>query len=77
MMPENKYLTFAIEYYRHKKGMSGSEVSRLFKQHGLSQLIVNNYFLYHIESPEHMVRDIDHYLATGQVYDPALQPENK
>jgi hypothetical protein len=72
MSPENKFLAFAIEYYRHKKGLSGYEVSRLFKEYDLSKLILDNYFLYHIESPDHMVFDIDHFIETGQVYDPVF-----
>jgi hypothetical protein len=26
-----------------------------------------NYFLYHIETPDNMVFDIDHYIETGHV----------
>jgi hypothetical protein len=72
MSPENKFLAFAIEYYRHKKGMSGHEVSQLFKEYDLSKLITDNYFLYHIESPDHMVFDIDHFIETGSVYQPVF-----
>jgi hypothetical protein len=72
MTPENKFLTFAIEYYRHSKGLSGSEVARLFREYGLSKLIQDNYFIYHIESPDHMVKDIDSYIMTGHVYQPQV-----
>jgi hypothetical protein len=70
--PENKFLAFAIEYYRHKKGLSGYEVSELFRKYDLSKLVTDNYFLYHIESPDHMVFDIDHYIEAGHVYDPVF-----
>lgn len=65
MSRESKYLIFAIEYYRNKKGLSGLQVAELFSQNGIYQLIKDNYFLYHIESPDNMVADIDRYIATG------------
>jgi hypothetical protein len=74
MIPENKFLAFAIEYYRHSKGLSGAEVAKIFSRHDIYQLVYDNYFLYHIESPDHMVFDIDHYIETGHVYDPAGVP---
>ena len=67
MSNELRYLVFAIEYYRNKKGLNGVEVAELFSKHGIYQLIEDNYFLYHIESPDNMVADIDHYIATGEV----------
>jgi hypothetical protein len=69
---ETKFLIFAIEYYRNKKGLSGADVASLFSAHDIYQLINDNYFLYHIESPDHMVFDIDHFIETGHVYDPVF-----
>jgi hypothetical protein len=70
MSDETRFLIFAIEYYRNKKGLSGKEVARLFSEYDIYRLINDNYFLYHIESPDIMVHDIDHYIKTGHVYDP-------
>lgn len=67
MSRETKYLVFAIEYYRNKKGLTGAQVADLFSKHAIYQLVKDNYFLYHTESPDHMVADIDHYIATGEV----------
>ena len=67
MSNEFRYLVFAIEYYRNKKGLSGAEVAGLFGKHGIYRLIEDNYFLYHIESPDNMVADIDNYIARGEV----------
>lgn len=67
MSKETKYLIFAIEYYRNKKELSGKQVAALFSDHNIYQLIKDNYFLYHTESPDHMVADIDHYIETGSV----------
>lgn len=38
----------------------------LFKTHGLSQYVLDNYYLFHIESPDLMVADIDTFVATGK-----------
>ena len=67
MSKQLRYLVFAAEYYRNRHGLSGSELADLFSAHGIYQLIMDNYYLYHIESPENMVADIDHFIATGQV----------
>ena len=67
MSAQLRYLAFAAEYYRSKRGLSGRELADLFKEHGVYQLILDNYYLYHIESPDHMVADIDHFIATGKV----------
>jgi hypothetical protein len=69
MSKETKFLIYAIEYYRNKKGLSGAEVAELFSSYDIYQLVKDNYFLYHIESPDHFVNDIDHYIATGHTYD--------
>ena len=62
MSKEMRFLVFAIEYYRQ----AGPEVAALFREKGLSQYVLDNYFLYHIESPDLMVADIDRYVETGE-----------
>ena len=51
---------------RKAKGLTGPEVAALFREKGLSQYVLDNYFLYHIESPDLMVADIDRYVETGE-----------
>jgi len=60
---ESKFLIYAIGYYRNKKRLTGAEVSTFFSRHNIYQLILDNYFLYHIESPNIFVNDIDHFVA--------------
>ena len=43
------------------------ELADLFARHGIYRLILDNYFLYHIESPDNMVADIDCCLEAGRV----------
>ena len=64
MSNENRFMVFAVEYYRHKKGLTGSEVADLFKDNGIYDLIKQNYFLYHIESPENFVCEIDEVIKS-------------
>lgn len=66
MSKEMRFLVFAIEYYRQAKGLTGPEVAALFREKGLSQYVLDNYFLYHIESPDLMVADIDRYVEMGE-----------
>lgn len=66
MSKELTFLVFAIEYYRQSKGISGPEVADLFATQGLSQMVLDNYYLYHIEAPDLMVADLDRFLETGE-----------
>jgi hypothetical protein len=59
MSDENKFLIFVVEYYRNKKQLSGQEVIALFEKNNIWELAKKSYFLWHIESPEHFVREID------------------
>jgi len=59
MSKENKFLIFVLEYYRNKKGLSGKDVVALFDKYNLWELARKSYFLWHIESPDNFVREID------------------
>jgi hypothetical protein len=62
MSKENKFLIFIVEYYRNKKNLSGKEVIALFDEHNIWDLAQKSYFLWHIESPEHFVHEIDSHI---------------
>jgi hypothetical protein len=59
MSRENEFLIFVMEYYRNKKELSGKALVALFDRHNIWELAQKSYFLWHIESPENFVRDID------------------
>ena len=59
MSKENKFLVFVVEYYRNKKNLSGKEVIALFDKYNILDLAKKSYFLWHIESPENFVEEID------------------
>jgi len=59
---ENKFLVFVLEYYRNKKNISGKEIIALFDRYNIWELAKKSYFLWHIESPENFVKEIDNYI---------------
>ncbi len=62
MSKENDFLIFVVEYYRNKKKLSGKEVIALFNKYNIWALAKKSYFVWHIESPENFVREIDSYM---------------
>jgi hypothetical protein len=62
MSKESAFLIFLVEYYRNKKELSGKEVIALFDKHNIWDLAKKSYFLWHIESPDNFVEEIDHYV---------------
>ena len=63
MSKENRFLIFVIEYYRNKKNLSGKEIITLFDTHHIWELARASYFLWHIESPDNFVREIDNAVS--------------
>ena len=59
MSKESRFLIFVVEYYRNMKQLSGKEVIDLFDKHDIWELAGKSYFLWHIESPNHFVQEID------------------
>lgn len=64
MSKENKFLVFVVEYYRNKKNMQGKEVIALFDKFNVWELARKSYFLWHIESPNNFVEEIDEFLSS-------------
>jgi len=58
---ENTFLVFVVEYYRNKKNMSGKEVIAFFDKHNIWDLARKSYFLWHIETPDNFIQEIDMY----------------
>ena len=61
MSKENQFLIFVVEYYRNKKNLSGKEVIALFDKYNIWGLAKKSYYIWHIESPENFVQEIDNY----------------
>jgi hypothetical protein len=65
MSAAERFLVFALEQYRSKKGLTGAETARLFRKYDIYDLIIRNYFIYHIESPEHFIQEIDEFVKSS------------
>ena len=61
MSKENRFLIFVLEYYRNRKNLSGRDVVALFDKYNVWALSKKSYFLWHIESTENFVCEIDAY----------------
>ena len=59
MSRENEFLIFVMEYYRNRKKLSGGELVALFDKYDIWELARKSYFIWHIESPENFVQEID------------------
>ena len=68
MNKECKFLIFVVEYYRNKKDLSGEEVIDLFDKYHVWDLARKSYFLWHIESPDNFVREIDSFISDAQYF---------
>jgi hypothetical protein len=62
MSKENKFLIFVVEYYRNRKKLSGGEIIALFDKYDIWDMARKSYFIWHLESPENFVREIDNVL---------------
>jgi len=63
MSNESKFLIFVVEYYRNRKNLSGKEIIALFDNYNIWELARKSYFIWHIESPENFVKEIDKCLG--------------
>ena len=61
-----RFVVFAIEEYRARKGLSGSAVFSLFKESGLLDYIEEFYDVLHSTGTEYLICDIDDYLENVQ-----------
>jgi len=67
MSKESAFLIFLVEYYRNKKNLLGKEVIALFDKHNIWDLAEKSYFIWHIESPDNFVKEIDNYVSVQNV----------
>jgi len=63
MSDAGRFLVFVVEHYRNTKKLSGREVVALFDRHNIWDLAKKSYFIWHIESPDNFVREIDNSVA--------------
>lgn len=65
MTEEMRFFMYLVEYYAAYKNKKTREVLREWEENGITQIIYDNYWVYHTESIENAYMDIDSMLETG------------
>jgi len=60
------FISFCIEQYKNKKGVSGESVVKLFDQYGVLEYLSNHYEFLHTQSHHWILDDIDQFIAVRQ-----------
>lgn len=66
MSEEMKFFIYLLENYAADKKLSTGEALKQWDRHGITQKIMDNYWIYHTERIENAYMDIDSLLRTGQ-----------
>ncbi len=56
------FVAFCIEQYKNAKGMNGADVANLFFSSGVSVYLAENYEVFHTQSHQWLVEEIDEFL---------------
>ena len=62
MSKESDFLIYCMERYRYFKGISGSEVSKIFEKYGIYEYIIKYYESLHTMGDHYIMQDIDDYI---------------
>ena len=57
-----EFLSFCIEAYKNKLGVSGAKVSEYFNGNGTLDFLWENYDLLHTVGKEQLLTEIEHFL---------------
>ena len=57
------FITFAIEQYKHSKGISGEEAARVLSNAGFLRHLEEYYDVLHTQSAEWLVAEMDEMIA--------------
>lgn len=66
MSEEMKFFMYLVECYADHKNMKTSEVLNEWEEHGVTQKIYDNYWVYSTERLENAYMDIESLLQTGK-----------
>ena len=59
MSKEQEFAIFVIEIYKQARNLTGKETFLLFEKKHIFDAIQENYFLWHIETPDNFIAEID------------------
>ena len=58
-----EFLSFAIEAYKNKLGVSGAKVAEYFEETGTLDFLLQNYDLLHTVGKEQLLSEIERFLS--------------
>lgn len=61
------FLTFCIENYARKNGMTSLEAYALFRRHGVDKYLINAFDVLHTQGEEAILQDIDIFIDNHKV----------
>ena len=64
MSKESDFLIYCMERYRHFKGLSGSDVAKIFEQYDIYGYITKYFETLHTMGDNCIVQDIDDYIGS-------------
>ena len=57
------FLSFCIEQYKNKKGITGLEAMRLLDKYGVLEYLNSHYDILHTQSRQWLLEDIDEFIS--------------
>ncbi len=66
MTEEMRFFIYLLECYAAHKNRKTGDVLKEWDEHGITQTIFENYWVYHTERLENAYEDIDSLLETGE-----------
>lgn len=64
MIAESNFLIYCMERYRYFKGLSGTDVAKLFDRYGIYGYITKYFESLHTMGDDYIVKDIDDYISS-------------
>lgn len=62
MSKESNFLIYCMERYRHLKGLSGSDVAKVFDKYEVYGYILRYFEALHTMGDQYIIQDIDDYI---------------
>ena len=60
------FVAFCIEQYKMHKGLSGSEIIKLFDQNGVTDYLASHFDILHTQGSQWLMQEIDDYIKNKQ-----------
>ena len=61
------FVSFCLEQYKMQKGLSGSEVLKLFDKNGVTEYLAKHYDVLHTQDATWLMHDIDEHIKDREI----------